>query len=180
MRCSSCEPLLDAYLESALRPRQRAEVAQHVRSCSSCTGLLHELRVIDALLITASPAARVGADFTPSIVAAARETSPHRVRRLPFWIPLIAYLAMAWTLLAFAMVRSNGAASFAISIFASLERSASALTAAVRAIAPATPFAAASVTVVLLLDLLLLVALFYGYRRLRPVIALYLARGLHR
>jgi hypothetical protein len=148
-----------------------------VRSCSSCAGLLHELRVIDALLITARPAARVGSDFTHSVVAAAREASPHSVRRPPFWIPLIAYLAAAWALLAFVMLRSNGAASIGVSMFGWLERSASALTAAIRALAPATPFAAATVIVVLLLDLLLLVALFYGYRRLRPVIALYLARG---
>lgn len=176
MRCSSCEPLLDAYLDSALRPRQHAEVASHMRTCSSCAALLRELRVIDALLITARPA-RVSSEFTSAVVAAARKASPHRVRRLPFWIPLIAYLAAAWALLVVAMLRSNSLAAVGATLFASLQRTESAITAAVRALAPATPLAAATVTGVLLLDLLLLVALFYGYRRLRPVIALYLTRG---
>jgi len=54
---------------------------------------------------------------------------------------------------------------------------AAALGAVTHALAPATPFAAAAVSGVLVLDVLLLGALLYGYRRVRPMIALYLARG---
>jgi len=53
MRCSWCEPQLDAYLEGGLSPGTAARVAAHLRTCGDCQALLGELRVIDALLATA-------------------------------------------------------------------------------------------------------------------------------
>ncbi|HYL27236.1 MAG TPA: hypothetical protein VEW74_05330, partial [Candidatus Nitrosotalea sp.] len=56
-------------------------------------------------------------------------------------------------------------------------RDAAAIGAAVHALAPATPVVAAAVTIVLLVDIFLLGAIFYAHRRVRPLIALYLERG---
>jgi hypothetical protein len=176
MRCSSCEPLLDAFLESALRPRQHVEVAAHVRECNLCAGLLGELRVIDALLITARPA-NVTSGFTQAIVTVARSASPHPVRQIPLWRALVAYLLIAWAVVGVVALQSNAVAATVASIVTSAERGASAVAAAARALAPATPLAAATVSGVLLLDVLLLAALFYGYRHLAPLLALYLTRG---
>ena len=177
MRCSSCEPLLDAYLEAVLRPRQSLEVAEHLRGCNDCQELFGELRVIDALLTTARAPASVARDFTATVLSAAPAARPRSPRRIPLLAPLLLYLAVAWALAAVAALRANDLLAFAGAAAVLAERNLAALGAAARAFAPATPLAAAAVTIVLSLDLLLLCALFYGYRRLRPMIALYLARG---
>lgn len=176
MRCSSCEPLLDAYLEASLPPRQGGAVARHLRSCGRCRALLQELRVIDALLETARPPGSVGADFTASVVTAARVAAPHARRRIPFGFVLLAYLVVAWALV-FVAARSHTLNDLAATLVLSERHGFAALGAAVRALAPATPLAAAAMTGVLLLDLLLLCALAYGYRRVRPLMTTYLMRG---
>ena len=71
VRCSSCEPLLDSYLEATLRPAQSRQVSAHLQDCGVCEALLSELRVIDALLHTASPPARFDASFTAGVLEAA-------------------------------------------------------------------------------------------------------------
>jgi len=177
MRCSSCEPLLDAYLEATLRRRLAREVAGHLRDCGDCDSLLQELRVIDALLTTASPPGSVGGDFTASVLSAARSTRTRSPRRVGFLVPLFIYLAAAWAAIAFLALRSDYLVRFAQALTFLVQRNLQALGAAVGALAPATPLAAAAVTVVLLLDLFLLGALFFGYRRLRPLLTLYLGRG---
>ena len=177
MRCSSCEPLLSGYLESALRRRQALEVAEHLRECASCTGFLEELRVIDALLTTAHAPGGVSSDFTESVVAATRETAPDLPRRISLVLPLVLYLAAAWTLTATIVLQSRGMARLIAASFVLEERNLIALGAVLRSFAPATPLAAAVVTVVLLLDMLLLGAIFYGYRRIRPIIATYFTKG---
>jgi predicted anti-sigma-YlaC factor YlaD len=176
MRCSSCEPLLDAYLEASLSRRQGAEVIGHLQACDACAGLLRELRVIDGLLTTARPPG-VASDFTASVVTAARVAPPYAGRRTPLWIPLLAYLTIAWALTALVWLRSNAVANLVANIGLSEQRSLAALDAAVRALAPATPLAAAAVTLVLLLDLVLLGGIVYGYRRVHSLVLLYLTRG---
>lgn len=176
MRCSSCEPLLDAYLESALRARQRIEVAQHLKECGACTAFLRELRVIDALLLTARPPGRIASDFTQAVVSAAGPAPLRSGRRFPLWMALLGYLLIAWALALMAIFYSN-AVEVLVHGLVLLQRGMAALDAATRAFTPAAPLAAATVTAVLLVDLLLLAALLYGYRRLRPLIALYLLRG---
>ncbi len=176
MRCSSCEPLLDAYLDASLPPIQGGAVSRHLRACGRCTALLRELRVIDALLETARSPGSVGADFTASVVTAARMAPPRARRRIPFGLMLLAYLAIAWTLVLVGL-RSQALTHLAAALVLSERHGIAALGAAVRALAPATPLAAAVVTGVLLLDLFLLCAIAYGYRRVRPLMALYLLRG---
>ncbi len=176
MRCSSCEPLLDAYLEASLPPRQGGAVARHLRACGHCASLLRELRVIDALLETARPPGSVGADFTASVVTAARVVQPRARRRIPFGLVLLAYLAIAWTLVLVGL-RSHALTGLAAALVLSERHGTAALGAAARALAPATPLAAAAMSGVLLLDLFLLCAIVYGYRHVRPLMALYLTRG---
>lgn len=176
MRCSSCEPLLDAYLEATLHPRKARIVATHLRDCYGCAAFLGELRVIDALLTTArSP--KVAADFTASVVCAMTGTAPRTPRRGPVALGLFLYLGIAWSIVALAASRPHDLARFGGSFVALAQRDLAAIDAAVGALAPAIPVAAAAVTGVLLLDLLLLGILFYGYRRVGPLIAFHLGRG---
>ncbi len=176
MRCSSCEPLLDAYLEATLHPRKARTIATHLRDCYGCAAFLRELRVIDALLTTARPP-KVAADFTASVVCAMTGTAPQPTRRGPVAFGLFLYLAIAWSIAAFAASRPHDLARFAGSFVALAQRDLAAIDAAVRALAPAIPVAAAAMTGVLLLDLLLLCMVFYGYRRVGPLIAFQLGRG---
>jgi anti-sigma factor RsiW len=178
VRCSSCEPLLDDYLEATLRPRQALAVGEHLRDCAHCAAFLHELRVIDGLLTTAR-AGNVAADFTAGVVTATRATQPPSRKALPLWLPLLAYLAIAWAFAAAALRVSQLGAILRATLL-SEQRGLAAVEAALRAVAPATPMVAAAVTGVLLLDLLLLGAVFYGYRHLRPLIALYLTKDSNR
>jgi anti-sigma factor RsiW len=171
MRCFSCEPLLDAYLEGALSRRQSFAVSAHLRTCHDCASLLQELRVVDALLTTARPPG-VAADFTAAIVSATA-VAPHRFqrRRSRIGLALLLYVALAWALAAFAVLRWNAFAGLPQSIAALVRPDLAALDAAARALAPATPVAAAVVTGILLLDVLLLTTLLYGFRRARPLLA---------
>lgn len=177
MRCSSCEPMLDDHLEATLSRRHMREVALHLRSCPACNALFEELRVIDALLTTTQPRGRIGSDFTAAVVSAAAAAPPHPRKRVALWIPLLAYLCGAWALLAFAAQDARGVAGLFERLSAWGERGFAAIEAGLRAVAPETAVAAAAVTGVLLVDLLLLVGIFYGYRRLRLVLSVRLARG---
>jgi predicted anti-sigma-YlaC factor YlaD len=177
MRCSSCEPLLDAHLEGTLSAVRVRAVAHHLRRCRVCEGLFDELRVVDALLATAHAPGSVGSDFTQAVVSATQAARPQRVKRIPVWLPLLAYLALAWAAVGFAVTQSPKLSGPFSVLGTSGERGWAAISAALRAVAPATAIAAATVTVVLLLDLLLFFAILYGYRRLRPRLAVYLARG---
>jgi predicted anti-sigma-YlaC factor YlaD len=178
MRCSSCEPMLDDHLEATLSRRQMREVALHLRSCPACNALFEELRVIDALLTTAQSRGRIGSDFTAAVIsAAAAAAPPHPRKRVALWVPLLAYLCVAWALLAFAALDARGVAGLLQRFAAWGERGFAAIEAGLRAVAPETGVAAAAVSGVLLVDLLLLAAIFYGYRRLRLILSVHLARG---
>jgi anti-sigma factor RsiW len=177
MRCSSFEPLLDAYLEGILSGRRSRAVAHHLRRCTACESLLHELRVVDALLTTASTPGSVGSEFTNAIVSQARQTAPHAIKRFPLWVPLLGYLAVAWALFGFAASRAGEFSGFFEGLAAQTACSLLAIDAAVRVISPASSLLAAAVSGALLLDAVLFCAIFYGYRRLRPMLAVYLARS---
>ena len=177
MRCSSCEPMLDDHLEATLGRRQMRDVALHLRSCPACSALFEELRVIDALLTTTQPRGRIGSDFTAAVVSAAAAAPPHPRRRMGLWAPLLAYLSIAWTLLAVAALEAHGVAGLFERLAASGDRGLAAVEAGLWAVAPETAVAAAVVTAVLLVDLLLLAGILYGYRRLRPILSIHLARG---
>ncbi len=50
MNCEQVEELLSAYLDDALAPEERREVATHLQSCTKCSALMAELSRNDALL----------------------------------------------------------------------------------------------------------------------------------
>jgi anti-sigma factor RsiW len=175
MRCSSCEPLLDAYLEGSLGHMHSRRISAHLRDCAACAALFSELRVVDALLTTAR-APGVAVDFTAAIVSATKAAPPASPRRRPLGLALVLYLGVAWTFVLLLALRSHEVAGFVWASVASGARDLAAVGAAVHALAPVTPVAAATVTCVLLVDAVLLAALFYGYRRIRPILSLYLSR----
>jgi anti-sigma factor RsiW len=176
VRCSSCEPLLDAYLERALRPRHSFEVTAHLRACAHCTALLRELRVVDALLTTARRP-QVAADVTAAVVSAAHAIEQQASPRPPLGFALLLYLGIAWTLILLAALRLHDVARLAATFSAVGQSDLSALGGVVRFLTPATLLATLAVITVLMLDLLLLYAIFAAYRRVRPLIAPYLDRG---
>jgi hypothetical protein len=169
--------MLDDHLEATLSRRQMRDVAHHLRSCAACSALFEELRVIDALLTTTQPRGRIGSDFTAAVISAAAAAPPHPRRRTALWVPLLAYLCVAWTLVAVAALDARGVAGFFERLAASGDRGLAAVEAGLWAVAPETAIAAAVVTAVLLVDLLLFAGIFYGYRRLRPILSIHLARG---
>lgn len=97
MHCSSCEPLLDRYVEGSLSPRRMAEVNAHVKTCAPCTALLEELRVVDALLYT-TRVPDLPPNFTFAVMA---ETNAMPVPKAPptrVWSFLALYLTAAWAM----------------------------------------------------------------------------------
>jgi anti-sigma factor RsiW len=95
MRCSSFEPLLDAYVDGELSPARRAKVAAHVESCSECSELLAELRVIDGLLL-APRQVEPAPNFTFRVMAEARSMPAPRAHRMPHFAVLGTYVIFAW------------------------------------------------------------------------------------
>jgi anti-sigma factor RsiW len=97
MRCSYSEPLLDGYVDGILTPLQRRRVAMHLRTCEHCSGLLEELRVIDALLL-APRKLEPAPNFTFKVMAEVRcERRPHAHLHGPAPLPVLAaYLVFGW------------------------------------------------------------------------------------
>ena len=103
MRCSWCEPLLDAYVEGALDPARIRAVAAHLHACPACDAPHRRLRVVDGLLMTArDPTLRD--DFTEHVMSAVRLLPAPAPLRKPL-LPLAAfYLVAAWIVTAAAIV----------------------------------------------------------------------------
>lgn len=95
MRCSSFEPLLEAYVEGGLSPVRRAWVAAHLERCPECALLLDELRVVDGLLLeprVLEPAP----NFTFKVMAEVRALPPPHAPRFPHLAVLATYLVFGW------------------------------------------------------------------------------------
>ncbi len=160
---------------ASLRRFHARSVSVHLSDCAPCAAFLSELRVVDALLTTAR-APGVAADFTAAIVSATKGAPPPPPRRRPLGLALVLYLGVAWMLVLLLALRSRDVTGLVWASVARGARDLAAFGAAVHALAPVTPVAAATVTGVLLVDVVLLAALFYGYRRVRPILSLYLSR----
>lgn len=117
MRCSSCEPLLDRYLEGTLTPRQMIDIGTHVRDCEPCRELLEEVKAVDALLFTTREP-ELPENFTFAVMAEARTLPAPRTRQHPVWSFLALYSAAAWVAAVLAMLltgTSPGAVLSAVS-----------------------------------------------------------------
>ncbi len=95
MRCSSCEPLLDRYIECTLTARQMRDVSTHLRTCKSCSALLEELRAVDGLLFTTT-VPDLPENFTFAVMAEVNSMPAPRARQHPVWSFLALYSAAAW------------------------------------------------------------------------------------
>jgi anti-sigma factor RsiW len=98
MHCSSCEPVLDRYLEGTLSPRKTADVGAHLASCESCRALLDEVKIVDALLFTAAPAS-LPHNFTFAVMAHVQDLPAVRAPGHRLWSFLALYSAAAWVAL---------------------------------------------------------------------------------
>lgn len=102
MRCSSCEPLLDRYLEGTLKPREMIAVSAHLRKCGSCRDLLEELKAVDGLLATTG-VAELPQNFTFAVMAEVGTLPVPKARQHPVWSFLALYSAAAWVAAVLAM-----------------------------------------------------------------------------
>jgi anti-sigma factor RsiW len=103
VRCSSCEPLLDRYVEGTLKPRQMIDISAHLRTCDSCRDLLEELKNIDGLLAT-TRVPELPMNFTFAVMAEVSGMPAPRAREHPVWSFLVLYSAAAWVATVLAMV----------------------------------------------------------------------------
>ena len=97
MRCSSCEPLLDRYVEGTLTPRQMLAVSSHLQRCEACGDLLNELRVVDALISTTQPV-ELAPNFSFAVMAEVRGIPMTQPRRFTAWAAIAFYIVAAWIL----------------------------------------------------------------------------------
>jgi anti-sigma factor RsiW len=175
VRCSSCEPMLDAFVEVTLEPVHARRVAAHLRECRTCEELHRRLRIVDALLMTArTPDLRD--DFTATVMLSVRTMPLPQMPRKPF-LPMAAfYLVAAWVVAAAALVLVRPgpvaeAGAFARSAGGVLQ----ALGEGSHALWPVAPVALSVVVSVLAVDVLLFAAVIVFYRRVRPRLTSYLA-----
>jgi anti-sigma factor RsiW len=167
VRCSSCEPLLDRYVEGTLSPREMVRVRAHVAACPHCSALLSELRVVDALLAT-TRAVELAPNFTFAVMAEARTTSVLARRRFPLWAVLGGYVAIAWAvaMVCYVVLGSN-VAGIRTAIFAAGSQAQTALTVLTHSFGSSTPLLVAGVVTVLAVDAVLAAGAFYLYRAAR-------------
>jgi Putative zinc-finger len=95
--CSWCEERFERFLDGLVNDAERARLLLHVDSCANCSGLLEELRVIDALLLGPRPI-ELPADFTSATMADVREMALPCARHAPIMASLVAYIVGAWAL----------------------------------------------------------------------------------
>lgn len=179
MRCSSCELLLDRYVEGTLSRRQMIDAGAHLRACASCRELLEELKAVDGLLATTA-VMDVPPNFTFAVMAEVRSMPAPRACRHPLWSFLVLYTAAAWVAGVLAMTLTGTAPSTVLGAVSTALARAGALGGAVSAsfshgIADVAPPLAAFGAGVLFVDVALagLFALLYFF--IRPRVAARLA-----
>jgi anti-sigma factor RsiW len=168
VRCSSCEPLLDEFVDHLLPARTMQAVGAHVNACAACASLLAELRSVDALLESARPAT-LSPNFTFAVMAEVRSLPSPRRRSVPFWAILASYLVGAWIAASAAIVVAGGArlSLHAVTYQATHFGGFAAIAGLLHAIGPISPVVGIGVTVVLVADMALLAGIIVFYRNLR-------------
>jgi anti-sigma factor RsiW len=95
--CSSAEARFEAYLDDTLAPAQRARLLRHVNACGACKGVLEELRVVDALLVSPRTV-ELPENFTFATMAEVRALRRPQMSSAPVYAYLVSYLVAAWLL----------------------------------------------------------------------------------
>lgn len=171
MHCSSCEPLLDRYLEGTLPPRMLAAISAHIAKCEECTALLNEVKVVDALLFTTT-VPDLPENFTFAVMAEVREMPPVHAPAHQVWSFLAIYSAAAWVAAVLAMALTGTRPQAVLAFLAHAAGAVSATVAHFFNIAPhATPTLAAFGVIVLMLDAALAAGIAVVYFGLRPRLA---------
>jgi len=98
VNCKSAERAFEAFLDGTLPARERAALLAHVDTCDPCRGLLEELRVVDALLLTPREI-RLAENFTFATMAEVRAQPRPQRPRSHAGAFAVAYLAAAWLLI---------------------------------------------------------------------------------
>lgn len=179
MRCSSCEPLLDRYIEGTLPAPRMIAISAHLRDCESCRALLDELKVVDALLAT-TRVPELPENFTFAVMAEAQHCPAPRARQHPLWSFLILYSAAAWVAGVVAMALTGTRPGTVLAAVSSGLAHIGALSSAVSAnlshgLAPVTPALAVFGAGVLAIDFALACAFALLYFFIRPRVAARLA-----
>ncbi len=178
MRCSSCEVLLDRYVEGTLSPKQMLAIGKHLERCQSCASLVAELRVVDALLATTAPV-DLAPNFTFSVMAEVRSMPVAVSRGTSIWALLSFYMVGAWIALTAALLAFGPhvatLAALAANVRGSVLNSLAAFGGAAHAFSPTAPFVAVFVVTVLAVDVVLIAALVAFYRNVRPRLVAQLA-----
>ncbi|HEY1681851.1 MAG TPA: zf-HC2 domain-containing protein [Candidatus Tumulicola sp.] len=175
MACSSCESLLDRYVDGDLDRRQAAWVARHLDGCPSCERLHRRLRTVDALLETTRPA-ELAPDFTFDVMGRIRELPAPAIVARPWWILLGIYLLAGWAALGVALLElRTGAAANAGSALHAIKNALGAVGSVAHSLSTVTPFAVSAVVLMLTIDVLLFAILAVYYRKLVPRLAAHLA-----
>jgi anti-sigma factor RsiW len=95
--CSRSEALFEGYLDDTLSPAQRAALIAHLDGCGHCKGVLEELRVVDALI--GSPRhVELPENFTFATIAEIRSLPRPHVSSAPVLAYLVSYLVASWLL----------------------------------------------------------------------------------
>lgn len=175
MRCSSCEPLLDRYLEGTLSPREMIDTNAHIESCAACARLLEEVKVIDALLFT-TDVPELPNNFTFAVMAEAFSMPAPKPHKDRLWSFVTLYLAAAW-IAALAVFAASGASlpkagAAVAAAFGSLTQS---FAGGAEGIAHGAPVLATFGVGVLSIDLTLAAAGAAIYFLIRPRLAAHLA-----
>ncbi len=175
MRCSSCETLLDRFVEASLETGRAGAVAAHLRDCTACEDLHRRLRVVDGLLTTVH-GPDLQTDFTFNVMTQVRAMPEPASPRRPL-LPLAAfYLVAAWIFVGAALAFVWPGAPAGVRMLGRLAGDTmAALGQTTHALAPVTPLALSVVVSVLSIDVLLFAALIVFYRTVRPRLTAYLA-----
>ena len=175
MRCSSCEPLLDRYLEGTLSPREMIDTSAHIESCAACARLLEEVNVVDALLFT-TKVPELPANFTFAVMAETRAMpapKPHQHRLGSF---VVLYLTAAWiAALALYVVSGASLQKIGAAVAAAFGGVAQSFSGGAAGIAHGAPVLATFGAGVLSVDLTLAAAAAAIYFLIRPRLAAHLA-----
>lgn len=103
MRCSSSRLLFEGLLDGVLTARAHTSLVTHLECCTDCSGLLEELRVVDALLLRV-PVSEPPTNFTQRTMAELAGVPPPRPAAIPVVELLTAYLSAAWLMFALALI----------------------------------------------------------------------------
>jgi anti-sigma factor RsiW len=101
--CSWCEERFERFIDGELSDGDRARLLAHVDTCDACRGLLEELRVVDALLLTPRTI-ELPENFTLATMADVKAMPHPCPLRTPLAATLVAYVVGAWSLLGAAVL----------------------------------------------------------------------------